>query len=164
LPGEPGANVAFDKRQFNFVADGQTGFAIQRDEPREAEKLEHQLVELTSVLANPEADAGEREELKTRLDNVTRKLSEVRERQKLGPASADAVAVTSMRLDRTRSERVASDVISGILRQVGLSLGDTITEDTFKQVRDLAAQTDEHLHVAIETSEQGGKTLVFIAR
>jgi TonB family protein len=67
-------------------------------------------------------------------------------------------------LVRITSERVEQPIIQAIMQQAGVSVGDMITEEALKRIRDAAMSADEHIRVRFENDRRsGGLILILIA-
>ena len=169
LPAEGTAatpsEVEFKQRMYAMLRGGEVGFAIEgtREEPSTAQKIEHQIEEMRRAVESDQTSDGERLELKGKLEVLSQRMEKLRAEHETGVTEVPAQSA-STRLYRVRSERVSNDVVSDIMRRAGLSVGAVITEATFKRVRALAAETDEHVQVELGRDERGGAVLTFIAR
>ena len=67
------------------------------------------------------------------------------------------------RLVQIRSERVPQSVLREITAGIGVKIGDPITEDTVKHIREVVSAIDEHLRVTLQSDERGGVVLAIIA-
>jgi TonB family protein len=109
-------------------------------------------------------------DLKTKLRDAQRQLAEIQVRvereQRAAAAAAVARPVTfdaPKVLSQIRSEGVADATRKSLLSQIGIQLGDLITEDIARRIRATAAQVDPHIRVEFESDGKGGIVLAIIA-
>jgi len=132
--------------------------------------LERRMEEIKEALADPATSASRQAELKTKLRDAQRQLAEIqaraeREEQTAAvslmtqPVSFDAPKV----LSQIRSERVSGETRQMLLSQAGVHLGDTITEDTARRLRAVAAQVDSRIRVEFQSDGKGGIVLSILA-
>jgi hypothetical protein len=62
-----------------------------------------------------------------------------------------------------KAERVAPETAKQVLQHAGVSLGDLITPETMKRLRDVTGTIDEHLHVEYKKAD-GGIVLLILPR
>ena len=67
------------------------------------------------------------------------------------------------RLVDVRTERVSEATALELLAQAGVAIGDVISEDTAKQIRQIAIAMDEHFRVEFQ-KEKGGVVLTVLTR
>jgi hypothetical protein len=150
--------------------DGQT-FRFRTSEPLESDgkgsemsahqRAEHMMAEMREAIENPQTPTGEKEELKRKLDDLKREFEERRDQENANSARAQN---GQAQLARVRTERVADGMASEILAKAGVSVGSIVSEESFKRIRTIAAQADEHLRVEFGRDETGGVVLTFITR
>jgi bla regulator protein BlaR1 len=63
-----------------------------------------------------------------------------------------------------RTERVSEATAKELLAQAGVAVGDSITEETAKRIRQVALEMDEHFRVEFQKGHKGGLTLTILAR
>jgi hypothetical protein len=57
---------------------------------------------------------------------------------------------------------VSADIVKDLMATSGLSIGDLVTEQAAKRLRDAAQSIDEHLRVEFDFDGKRGLTIVFI--
>ncbi len=125
------------------------------------QRAERLMVEVREAIENPQTPAGQRDELKRKLDDLKRGFEERRDEENANKTGAqDGQA----QLVRVRSERVADGMASEILAKAGLSVGSIVSEESLKRIRTIAAQADDHIRVEFGRDETGGVVLTFITR
>jgi TonB family protein len=76
---------------------------------------------------------------------------------------ADESISGAPRLSRFKLERVPPEMAEEIRRHAGFAVGDAMTPDMIKRIRDAVMSLDEHLSVRFEPDGKGGTVLVIIA-
>jgi bla regulator protein blaR1 len=159
--------AAQDGRTFKLRTNGEP--LTEKFELSPAEKTERQMTELRQALADPQVPAAEKEELKQKYAEAAERMSKIRaERESTNDLEPERVGLArtpegAQQLVHVRSERVSESMVSAIMAQAGVSVGDRITEDALKQLRQIASKADEHIRVELGRDE-GGAVLTFITR
>ena len=155
---------------------------------------QHQLIEVEKALEDPATTDEQRVELKARHLEMKMMLEKVRADAKepvevaieVEPESleskrefsARALALKLVETDRSlepkfegtarlvnvRTERVSEAAAKDVLAQAGVSVGDTITEETAKRIQQVALAMDEHFRVEFEKDRNGGLIVTILAR
>ncbi len=171
--------------RFNLAA-ANTGFhgvaytAEMTQQPGEltkAQRAERLMVELQRAMEDSNVKGSQRDEYKEKLAAVKADLAHIqaerenmsegerlivtREGYSVGKAEASQ---GPLRLVAVKSERVSEEAMSEVMKRAGLKIGDPITEDSMKSLRDAAAAVDEHLKVVMHDDGRGGVSLVLVSR
>ena len=67
-------------------------------------------------------------------------------------------------LAQIKTERVSAAMAHEVLARAGVKVGDQITEDTARRIREIASSVDEHVHVSFDSDEKGRIVLVLLTR
>jgi TonB family protein len=142
-------------------ADGEKyAFAWKaEDSDKRMERAKHVMEELERAMADPAVTPEMRDEFKHRymkerllVDKIL-VVDKIREAGTIGPGPSPDAPMT---LTQIRNERVQARVVQDLIARAGISVGDTITEDTMKRVREIAATLDEHLRVDFHANGKNG--------
>jgi TonB family protein len=118
------------------------------------DRAKNQIRELERAF-NEANTAEQKEELKRAIEELRLQLARVVERREV---HRDAQLV------RIASERVEQPIIQTIMQQAGVSIGDMITEEALKRIRDAAMSVDQHISVRLMIDRRsGGLILTLIA-
>ncbi len=124
-----------------------------------AEKTEHVIAELERALADPTASPEQRDEWKAKLVDSHRVMEKIHAEHESRNNQAGAGPA---KLVQIRSERVTDDTLKELVARSGVSIGDPITEQSARRIRQIAADIDEHLRVGFHTDGKGGVVLAVI--
>ena len=139
------------------------------------QRAERQMVELERALNDPSVSDADKEELKAKYAEAKMRLAKWRA-ERSGELTATLTeegkietkvrnageASGPPRLVQVRSERVSADIVKDLMATSGLSIGDLVTEQAAKRLRDAAQSIDEHLRVEFDFDGKRGLTIVFI--
>ena len=67
-------------------------------------------------------------------------------------------------LARIKTERVSAAMAHEVLARAGVKVGDPITEDTARRIREIASSVDEHVQVSFDSDGRGRLVLVLVTR
>jgi bla regulator protein blaR1 len=133
-----------------------------------AARAEHVVKELSEALQDPSASDQQKDEWKrsyaekaTLLEKIRADLAEGRE-SVYTIRTARPLFEGSPRLVQIRSDRVIAATMNELVRRAGISVGDQISEETAKRIRDLAASLDEHLRVSFRGDGKGGVIIMVL--
>jgi hypothetical protein len=150
------------------------------------ENAEHLLKEIEAALADPATTREQREELDTKYLETKMRLEQSRN----GPQAVEIVEVDakpgfawkeagatgdrwkrlpptfegSPRLARIMTERLSEATAREVLAHAGVAVGDAISEDTAKRIRQTALEMDEHFRVEFAREPNGQLVLTLLAR
>ncbi|HEU4926595.1 MAG TPA: M56 family metallopeptidase [Vicinamibacterales bacterium] len=134
------------------------------------ELAKHRLEELERAIADPAVTGEQRLELKMRLEKTRAEIEQifVHEGQPVAfavkrPESQDGGLEVPPRLLQIRTERVSPETAKEVLTQSGVSVGDPVTADTVKRIRQAAQTIDEHFRVEYKKVD-GGIVLMILAQ
>jgi len=155
------------------------------------ERTARQLMEIEKALEDPALTDGQRIELKlkhaeieSRIEKIDLELREkfdreepfevtpepIRERERWSKELAERRAALNVAPDEppslveVRSERVPEGAVSEILAEANVAIGDPITEDVAKRIRQAAVSKDEHFRVEFGKRPGGGTVVTILAR
>jgi bla regulator protein blaR1 len=134
-----------------------------------AARAEHLMKELSNALQDPSASDQQKEEWKRSYVEQAMLLEKIRAVVE-GRESEDTVWTApgrplfegSPRLVQIRGERVTPATMSELTRRAGIHVGDQISEDTAKRIRDVATSLDEHLRVSFRGDGKGGVIIMVL--
>ena len=135
-----------------------------------AARAEHVMKELSEALQDPSASDQQKDEWKrsyaekaTLLEKIRADLAEGRESvYTIRTAPGRPLFEGSPRLVQIRGERVTPATMNELTRRAGIHLGDQISEETAKRIRDVATSLDEHLRVSFRGDDKGGVILMVL--
>jgi TonB family protein len=169
-PPEATRTAGLETERTFITKDGQT-VRFRTSEPLELDgksselsahqRAERLMVEMREAIENPQTPAGQRDELKRKLDDLKRGFEERRDREN---ANSTGAQNGQAQLVRVRTERVPDGMAGEVLAKAGVSVGSIVSEESLKRIRTIAAQADEHLRVEFGRDETGGVVLTFITR
>ena len=128
-----------------------------------AARAEHVMRELSEALQDPNASDQQKEEWKRSFAQQATLLEKIRANNGEGRESAYTIRTAperplfegSPRLVQIRSERVTAATMNELARRAGIHVGDRISEETAKRIRDVATSLDEHLRVSFRGDGEG---------
>jgi len=169
------------KGAYNVIYDGKVGWAkVQVDDQEWGEltpgqRAERLMDELEIALKDPLVSDSEKNELKAKYAEAKMQLEKWRlERsgEQTVSVTEDGKLETKMRkaaeasgppvLTQIKKERVSSEIVQELLTKAGVSIGDRVTEQTAKRLRDVAQSIDEHLRVEFAGDGKGGLVIVVV--
>ena len=129
-----------------------------------AARAEHVMKELSEALQDPSASDQQKDEWKrsyaekaTLLEKIRADLADGRESvYTIRTAPGRPLFEGSPRLVQIRGERVTPATMNELTRRAGIHVGDQISEETAKRIRDVATSLDEHLRVSFRGDGKGG--------
>jgi TonB family protein len=144
---------------------------IEVHEVKTAELADHRLKEIELALADPVTTDRQREELKVMAAKIRAEQDVDVERLSSKTYSfafssrekPEGRFEGSPRLVAVRTERVSAETAKEVLNQAGVSVGDQITDETAKRIRQVAAAMDEHFRVEYEKGK-GGIVMTILTR
>ena len=154
-------------------------FKIVRDQSEKGEltpgqKTERQIAELEQAMQDPNTTDSQRDELKKKMAAAKEYMGKIlleRQGQEVRGATVREVegVKTSlpegpMRLVAFRTERVAPEAASEVLKRSGLKVGDVLTEEGLKNLKASAFAVDEHFHLTLYNDGHGGASIVLVSR
>ena len=157
----PAPNAQYEGRGYAF-AELREKEKNEKGEPSPAQRAERVIMEIEKALQDPNITNGQKDELKKKYAEAKEQLESVR---------ANRVELRSERprfegtpiLTQIRSERVTADAMKDLTARLGVHIGDPITEDVAKRIRETVARIDEHLRVSFGGDGKGGMTLTIVA-
>jgi TonB family protein len=135
-----------------------------------AARAEHLMKELSEALQDPSASDQQKDEWKRSYAEQATLLEKIRADQATGRESVHIFRTApgrplfegSPRLVQIRSERVTSATMSELTRRAGIHVGDQISEEAAKRIRDIATSLDEHLRVSFRGDGKGGVVVMVL--
>lgn len=129
-----------------------------------AARAEHVMKELSEALQDPSASDQQKDEWKrsyaekaTLLEKIRADLADGRESvYTIRTAPGRPLFEGSPRLVQIGGERVTPATMNELTRRAGIHVGDQISEETAKRIRDVATSLDEHLRVSFRGDGKGG--------
>jgi hypothetical protein len=115
-------------------------------------------MELEKTLADPNLTAEQRAEYEHKRVEVKEELSRTLAR-KIERAAFEGPS----RLVQIKTERLPPGMAAEIVAQAGVSIGDPMTEEVAKRIKEAAHSVDEHLRVSFGGDGKGGTVLAIIA-
>jgi TonB family protein len=162
----PDRQLEFEGRRYwtalnDRVKERSEGRDQDKSELSPVQRGERLMMELEKALADQNLTAEQRAEYEHKRAEVREQLSRaVAERR--GTIERAAVEGPS-RLVQIKTERLAPGIAAQIVSQAGVSIGDPITEEVAKRIREAARAVDEHLRVSFGGDGKGGTVLAIIA-
>ena len=158
----PEAQAEFEGRRYRMAMnDREKELAAERQEKSElspAQRGERLIMELEKALADPNLTAEQRAEYEHKRVEVKEELSRTLAR-KIDQAAFEGPS----RLVQIRTERVPPGMAAEIVAHAGVSIGDPMTEEVAKRIKEAAHSVDEHLRVSFGGDGKGGTVLAIIA-
>jgi hypothetical protein len=155
-------------------------YAITRgEEPEKGElsdgqKVERRLMEIEQALNNPRTTDAEKQELELKYADAKKMMAKVRAEQEGAEVRYYTYRVETnagarkfegtARLSQVKTERVSPAVAYEVLARAGVKLGDPITENTARRIREIASGMDEHFEVSFDSDGKGRIVLVLLTR
>jgi TonB family protein len=135
-----------------------------------AARAEHVMKELSEALQDPSASDQQKDEWKrsyaekaTLLEKIRADLADGRESEyTVRTAPGRPLFEGSPRLVQIRGERVTPATMNELTRRAGIHVGDQISEETAKRIREVATSLDEHLHVSFRGDGKGGVIIMVL--
>jgi len=169
----PPPNAEFDKK----IAFAKMAEDWEKGELTPGQRAERQMVELEQALSDPSWSDADKEELKAKYVEAKMRLEKWRaerlvEGDVITMKTRDGQIETKVkkaeepsgppRLVQVRGERVSNDIMKQVMSRTGLTIGDVVTEQAAKRLREAAQSIDEHLHVRFDSDGKGGLVIVFV--
>ena len=171
----PPANAEFDKK----IAFAKMRADEENGELTPGQRAERQMAELEAAFKDPSLSDADKDRLKAQYAEAKMRLAGWRAERL---AEGDGLSLTTEdgkmietkmkkaagepsgppRLVQIRGERVPSDIMKEVMTKSGLSIGDVVTEQAAKRLREAAQSVDEHLRVEFAFDGKGGMTIVFL--
>lgn len=126
----------------------------QRGSEAEFLKLQDKLAMHEKIAAAAQSREAE-ERRKREVEEQARMLAKLR--------SANEERPLEGRLSTIHAARFAPDALKVLLPQLGVSVGDPIDAAVLERVRAVVARFDEHVHVQLGRSPDGGLILLLVA-
>jgi TonB family protein len=172
LPAE-GSHVEFGGRMYAYAAKQEAERANGELSP--GQQAERRIVAIQKALEDPRTTDAQRDDLKHAYAEAKEMMAKIRSEQEVAPEGktftyrvreniAGQKFEGTPRLAQLRTERVSQAVASELLARAGVKIGDPITEDTARRIRETAASVDEHFHASFAADGKGGIVLVIVAR
>ena len=111
--------------------------------------MERVTKEIQEGLANPNTPAEVRVKLKRQLEELNN-----------ARGARGYAAGPSLKLTEIRTERVSETARNLLFPRLGIRVGDPVTEEAARRIKETVAGIDEHLRVSFRRDENGGVTLV----
>ncbi len=152
-----------------------TGMKEEKGELTNAQRLERMMVELQQAMQDPNLSASQRDEYKQKAVEVKQKMEHIRAETEVVDGREKREFVVSeigvigaaytgpRRLVAFRTERVSADAAGEVMKRSGLKIGDTMTEDAMKKLREAATAVDEHFRLNIYDDGHGGVTVALVS-
>ena len=132
-----------------------------------AQRAERLMMELQQALADPKTTPEQRAEYAHKHDEVKEELAKLRAERESNRGRYERAPVGVFagpsKLVRIWTERVSREMADEIVAQAGIRIGDPMTEDVAKRVKEAAQRVDEHLRVSFSGDGKGGTVLAIIA-
>ena len=177
------ATVHFSLPAANAEFKG-VGYAVSRKEGdgelTRPQQLERMIDELRRALEDDKVTGSQREEYKAKLAAATAEMAHIiaerrsDERYEVRPdqdAVGERVRVEKgegyrgpLHLVKVETERVSADAVAEVMTRAGVKIGDTVTEQSLRNLRATAKAVDEHFAVVMHTEQDGQVALVFVSR
>ena len=177
------ATVHFSLPAANAEFKG-VGYAVERKEANgeltRPQQLERMIDELRHLLEDDKVTGSQREEYKAKLAEATKEMEHINaerrfvELHEVRPdqdVSAERVRVEKgegyngpVHLVKVETERVSADAAAEVMQRAGLKIGDTVTEQSLRNLRAAASAVDEHFAVVTHDDGHGGVALVLVSR
>jgi len=156
-------------------------YAVMRDdEPQtveissDAQRVEHRMVEIEQALNSPRTTDAEKQELELKYADAKKMMAKIHAEQEAGEVrsfiykverNADARKFEGTpQLVQIRTERVSAAMAQEVLARAGVKVGDPITEDTARRIREIASSVDEHFQVSFDSDGRGRMVMVLLTR
>lgn len=153
-----------------------TGMKEEKGELTNAQRLERMMVELQQAMQDPNLSASQRDEYKQKAVEVKQQMAHIRAETEVVNGREKREFVVSddrrpselayagpRRLVAFRTERVSADAAGEVMKRSGLKIGDTVTEDAMKKLREAATAVDEHFRLNIYDDGHGGVTVALVS-
>ena len=135
-----------------------------------AARAEHVMKELSEALQDPSASDQQKDQWKRSYAEKATLLHKIRADLAEGQESVYTIRTApgrplfegSPRLVQIRGERVTPATMNELTRRAGIHVGDQISEETAKRIRDVATSLDEHLRVSFRGDGKGGVSVMVI--
>ena len=127
-------------------------------------------------MQNPNLSASQRDEYKQKAVEVKQQMAHIRAETEVVDGREKREFVVSddrrpselaytgpRRLVAFRTERVSADAAGEVMKRSGLKIGDTMTEDAMKKLREAATAVDEHFRLTIYDDGHGGVTVALVS-
>jgi bla regulator protein BlaR1 len=177
LPAE-GSRAEFGGRIYVVREDGK-----EEEELAAAQRAERRIMEIEQALESPRTTAAEKEELQHKYADAKNMMVEAETIEMIGKIQAEQDAADrrtlvfkvgeiiegrtfegSPRLAQVKTERVSPAVAYELLARAGVKIGDPITKNTARRIREIASGMDEHFEVSFDSDGKGRIVLVLLTR
>ena len=140
----------------------------------DAQEVEHRMMEIEQALNSSRTTDAEKQELELKYADAKKMIAKIhadREAHEVKSLTfklergADARTFDgTARLARVKTERVSEAMANEVLTRAGVKVGDPITEDTARRIREVASRVDEHVQVSFGSDGAGRIVLVLVSR
>ena len=140
----------------------------------DAQKVEHRMLEIEQALNSPGTTDAEKQELELKYADAKKMMAKIHAEQEAGEVrhfiykverNADARKFEGTpQLAQIKTERVSAAMAHEVLARAGVKVGDPITEDTARRIREIASSVDEHVQVSFDSDGRGRIVLVLLTR
>ena len=135
---------------------------------RSVETIKKQITELRAGLADPSTTQENRQRMMKQLAEVEAQLAQVTNERNAGAGYIYLNTIIDQpingKLVAIRAERVPQATQEVLFPQLGVHVGDTITEQIAQQVRQVVSSFDAQLRALFHADEKGNVTLVIVGR
>ena len=127
-----------------------------------AQQLERKIMEFQKALEDDKVMGSQRDEYKAKLAILTEQMAHINaERSGAEPKERYH---GPLHLVAFETERASPDAAGEVMKRAGIKIGDTITEESMRNLRAAAAAVDEHFKVVMHGDGRGGVSLVLVSR
>jgi TonB family protein len=163
----PAANAEFENRGYAVRIKTEDEEKAHHPKP---EHTEHVMKELELAMQDPNASDKQKEEWKREYQAQSMLLDKMLVEDAFKDGAEYTVRLAprrplfegTPRLVRIGGERVTPETMKEFVARAGISIGDTITEDTAKRVSEVAKNLDEHLRVSFQRDGSGGLIIMLL--
>jgi TonB family protein len=154
----PPPNARFEGRAYAVELSEKN----EKEERSPAQRAERLMMEIEKALQDPNITNGQRDELKKKYAEAQEQLESTRNitwKLRVDRPRFEGTPI----LTQIRSERVTADAMKEVTAQLGVRIGDPITEEIAKRISQTVSRIDEHLRAAFRSDGKGGITLTILA-
>jgi TonB family protein len=159
----PDGSAEFAGRRFQVASRSGGQDSAEDQEKKElspVQRGERLMMELEEALADTKITSEQRAEYEHKYAEVKEALATARgNREKLQDRGFERPS----RLVQIKTERLPRETVAEIVAQAGISLGDLMTEDVARRIKEATHRVDEHLRVSFGGDGKGGTVLAIIA-
>jgi len=134
-----------------------------------AQQLERMIAEWHQALEDDRITGSQREEYKAKLSEATAEMAHISAERgamevKPEPAGKAERSNGPLRFVWFETERVSQEAAAEVMKRAGVGIGDTLTEQSLRNLRAAATAVDAHFHIVIHDDGRGGASLVLLSR